>query len=107
MSADGNVSADSKAGPETLYTVSLEYTLQRVPDGNRAESGFRQPEGWTPTDKVSLRQQFVDDFGGQHAGQSLIETLMFVGQTFVVIAQLVQHGRVEVANMNGIADDVV
>ena len=61
------------------------------------------PAGLEP----DLRDQFFDDLGLLHAGQLLIQPLVAVGELGVVDAQELQHGGVEVADVDGVFDDVV
>ena len=53
------------------------------------------------------RQQLLDHVGRLDAGQPLVEALVAVGEPLVVEAQQVQHGGVEVADVDGVLDDVV
>src|ERR1043165_1400811 len=53
------------------------------------------------------RQQRLDDLGLLHAGELGVEALVAVGQALVVEAELVEDRRVEVADVDGILDDVV
>ena len=46
-------------------------------------------------------------FGLFHAGQPLVEALVFVGEPFVIDAEQVQHGGVEIVNVDRVFDDVV
>lgn len=51
--------------------------------------------------------EVMDHLGRHHSSQFLIETLKLEGQPVVIEAELVQHRRVEVADMDRIFDDVV
>src|SRR6476469_7048277 len=53
------------------------------------------------------RQDFFYDACWEHAGELLIETLALERKALVIEAQLVQHGRVEIADVDRIFGDVV
>lgn len=55
----------------------------------------------------ALCQQLVDHSGWQNAGQTLIKSLILEVESFVVVAKLIHDGCVEVANVNGITDDII
>src|SRR5262249_29770364 len=65
--------------------------------------GRREPGylGWR------LRQQFLNHLGWFDTGQLGVEAVGFEGQAFVVEAEQVQHGGVEVANVDRVFRDVV
>ena len=56
--------------------------------------------------RVTSRDNGLDDVGLFDAGEAEIETLGAAGEAFVVDAEEAQDGGVEVADMDGIADDV-
>ena len=49
----------------------------------------------------------MDDFGGFHAGEFGVESLVLEGEALVVDAELVEHGGVEVADVDGVFDGIV
>jgi hypothetical protein len=52
-------------------------------------------------------EQVLDDFGGFDAREFEVEPLEAVGEAFVIDAEEVQGSGVEVADVDGILDDVV
>src|SRR3954470_3493453 len=78
--------------------------------GPRSSSSPRRPErrGRGRLDRrPASRQERLDHAGRLDAGQALVEPLMAVGEPLVVEAEQVQHGGVEVADVDGVLDDVV
>ena len=56
---------------------------------------------------MELRNQFVDYLRRHYASEPLIKALILEVESFVVVAELVQHRCMEVANVNRIFHDVV
>ena len=56
---------------------------------------------------IELSNQIVDYLRVFNSGKSLIESLRLVGESFMVDTQQVERRGMEVANMNGIFDDIV
>jgi hypothetical protein len=51
-------------------------------------------------------EDFLDDAGGFDAGEALVKALELKREAFVIDAQQVEDGGVEVADVHGVADDV-
>ena len=69
----------------------------------RARSGQRRAS----RAGCSLGEEFLDYLGFFHAGEALIEALVFHGEPFMIVAEEVENGGVEIADVEGVLYDVV
>src|SRR5262245_18058773 len=61
----------------------------------------------TARGRLSLCQELVDHVRFLDAGEPLVQALVAVAEAAVVVAEQVQDGGVEVADVDGVLDDVV
>ena len=54
-----------------------------------------------------LRQQFFDHLRRLDACEFLVQTLEAIGESFVVVAEEMKHGRMKIVYGDGVLDDVV
>ena len=55
----------------------------------------------------ALNNQLFDNLARLHAGESLIESLVFERELLVIETQQMQHGSVEIVDVAGVFDDVI